>query len=80
MAFFIDTSSLALIDAPSFFFHAHTPSKDASFDVFAVSVLGGSRSGAGGGIALEAVGEGPSPLREDTAATSLFDSVNAESK
>ncbi|KAF2689429.1 hypothetical protein K458DRAFT_400189 [Lentithecium fluviatile CBS 122367] len=53
--FFIDTSSLAPIDVPSFFFHAHMPSKDASFDVFAVSVLSGSRSGAGGGIALEAI-------------------------
>lgn len=48
------------------------PINDDNFEVFAVSVFAGSCSGAGGFTALDAMGEGPSLFKEDTAATSLW--------
>jgi hypothetical protein len=67
----VDGFFVAAVVTPSGFDHAHVPSNDESFDVFAVSVRDGSCSGAGGLTVLDAMGEGPSLFKADTAATSL---------
>lgn len=50
---------------------AQKPNVDEIFDDFSVSVCAGSGSGCGAGIALDAIVDGPSLGKADTAAISL---------